>query len=286
MKTILKEIVARTARSRLVWPVYQACGALSGYLRKVHGHASYTRQNSERDHTLLRIESEVFPGQRVSHGPFEGIVFPKQHLPGSTLMPKLLGSYESELHEWMETLIASDYTAVVNIGCAEGYYAIGMACRCPNAQVYAYDIDTLARRICSEMANLNGVSDRVHVGGFCDRAVLKSLALGRKALVLADCEGYERALFDSEMAQFLCQHDVIIETHDFVDINISVQMRNVFSATHEVCSVRSKDDIEKTHTYRYSELERYDVQTRRMMVAERRPAIMEWLVMTPKKTQA
>jgi hypothetical protein len=43
-------------------------------------------------------------------------------------------------------------------------------------------------------------------------------SLGISALIVADCEGYEKESFDDEMGQFLAKHSLIIETHDFIDI--------------------------------------------------------------------
>jgi hypothetical protein len=132
------------------------------------------------------------------------------------------------------------------------------------------------------MAKLNGLDGRVRIGGFCDEAALRSIPLGGKALIISDCEGYEGVLFTSEIAEFLARHDIIVETHDFIDIDISSRLRDVFARTHQVRSIKSTDDIEKAHTYRYSQLDRYDTKTRRLILGERRPAIMEWLAMTPR----
>ncbi len=90
-------------------------------------------------------------------------------------MPKLLGSYESELHATLEELLAHEYTAVVDVGCAEGYYAVGLGLRLRNAAIYAFDTNPRARSACAEMAKLNGVDSRIHIGGMCDKNVLRSL---------------------------------------------------------------------------------------------------------------
>ena len=50
-------------------------------------------------------------------------------------------------------------------GCAEGYYAVGMARLAPEITVYAYDIEERARIACADLAQRNGVADRVIVGG-------------------------------------------------------------------------------------------------------------------------
>jgi precorrin-6B methylase 2 len=285
LKELGKDVVARTAKSSIVWPVYRLCGRLSTSLGRIYGHAHFTREIGERDETLRKLARELFPELIVADGPFRGVRYPSAQSYGSALLPKLLGSYESELHSALERLLSNRYTAVVDIGCAEGYYAVGLGLRCPQAEVYAFDISSDARRICGEVAKLNGLDSRFHVGAFCDQAALKSIPLGTKGLIISDCEGYEGTLFSEDMAQYLAKHDLIIETHDFIDIEISSMLRDVFAKTHQVVSIKSVDDIEKAHTYRYALLERYDMKTRRLILAERRPAIMEWLVLTSKHGQ-
>ena len=90
----------------------------------------------------------------VRSGPFTGMKYPKAEAAGSAFIPKLLGSYERELHPMIERLIAKGYDDVIDVGCAEGYYATGMALRLPGARVHAYDTSETARDLCSAMALL------------------------------------------------------------------------------------------------------------------------------------
>lgn len=150
------------------------------------------------------------------------------------------------MHAALEELLANEYNTVVDVGCAEGYYAVGLGLRLRNADIYAFDTDTRARQACAEMARLDGVDSRIHIGGLCDKNVLRSFPLGIRALIVADCEGYEKELFDDEMGQCLAKHS-LIEAHDFIDIDISSHLHAVFSKIHCVQSIRSTDDIQKAH---------------------------------------
>jgi hypothetical protein len=281
MKAVAKRFVQRTAKNKFGWFAYKTCGQLSNYLAKIYGHARFTRETTERDEKLIGIAGELFPDLTVATGPFRGLRYPSLRSVGSALVPKLLGSYESELHNVLENFLSYPYACVVDIGCAEGYYAVGLGLRLKVAEIYAFDTNERAREACAEMARLNGVAERIHIGGFCDAEMLRSLPLGHRALAIVDCEGYEKTLFNSQIAAFLARHDLIIEAHDFIDIDISINLRQVFSKTHRIQSIKSTDDIEKAHTYHYSQLRQFDTHEKRMILAERRPGIMEWLVMTP-----
>jgi hypothetical protein len=47
--------------------------------------------------------------------------------------------------------------------------------------------------------------------------------------------------------------------------------------------VKSVDDLEKARTYVYGELDGFDLASRRILLAEMRPAIMEWFFLTPRR---
>ena len=112
--------------------------------------------------------------------------YPDQKSVGSALIPKIVGSYESELHQIIGKICNTDYSEIVDIGCAEGYYAVGLAMRIPTARVYAYDINAKAIDLCRQMAQINNVADRVTTGSFCDINTLKSIPFTKKALIISD----------------------------------------------------------------------------------------------------
>jgi hypothetical protein len=51
---------------------------------------------------------------------------------GSALIPKLLGCYEAELHGVIACALNTTYDTIIDIGCAEGYYAVGLALHFPD----------------------------------------------------------------------------------------------------------------------------------------------------------
>jgi hypothetical protein len=153
----------------------------------------------------------------------------------------------------------------------------------PSAKIFAYDIDQNAKAMCEQMAELNGVRQRILTGNFCDTETLKSFRFSGKGLIISDCEGYEKNLFTLESVPFLANHDVLIETHDLIDIEISSLIRERFKNTHVITAVQSIDDITKALTYSYEVLREYNLSSRKILLAEDRAAIQEWLFMTPRR---
>src|SRR5215218_9023943 len=117
-------------------------------------------------------------GLTVRRGPFSGLRYPPADVANvTTLVPKLMGSYERELHVPMERLLEPRPSIVVNAGCADGYYAVGLARRLPEATVHAFDLEPRWRWICGRLARVNGVSERVVIGERLDPAAVEGLSL-------------------------------------------------------------------------------------------------------------
>ena len=223
---------------------------------------------------------QLFSNGVVRHGPFAGLRYAELTSVGSALYPKLLGSYESELHPWMHEVCEAGYSEIIDVGCAEGYYAVGLALRVPDAMVYAYDLWDGAQRLCAAFAELNQVADRMSVRSLFTADELRDIRIRRRGLIICDCEGGENDIFTEQTRNCFVDWDLLIETHDFMDITISTRMADLFRDTHERRSILSVDDIQKAKTYNYPELEGLDLATRRAILAEFRPTLMEWQFLT------
>jgi len=233
------------------------------------------RERTERDDEALA--RELSPQLEVLHGPFSGLGYVRARSAGSALLPKILGCYERELHTVIERIVRNDYSDIVDIGCAEGYYAVGLGMRVPRATVHAFDTSPRARRLCAELAERNGVASRLKLGESCDEGALLALELGPRALLMSDCEGYEARLFTPRLAAHLARHDVLIEVHEQHDPELSRVLQSRFAPTHDITVVESVDDRRKLRVYDFQELAQYDARTRLRIVSEGRAGAMEWL---------
>jgi SAM-dependent methyltransferase len=217
----------------------------------------------------------------VQHGPFQGMIYPSLKSHGSAFYPKILGCYERELHPVIEDICKTDYSEIVDIGCAEGYYAIGLGRRIPTAKVFAYDIDSRARAACHAMAKANHVEQRVVIRSRCTPHALQNFPFTRKGLIISDCEGFEKELFAASDADHFANCDLLIEMHDFIDMTISTFLMDRFRATHHAVIIKSIDDIEKAKTYSYPETDGFDLEIKKFVFQEYRQTIMEWLWLKP-----
>jgi SAM-dependent methyltransferase len=218
----------------------------------------------------------IFLEKIVRNGPFKGLKYPSDESFGSSLYPKFLGSYENEISLIIEDVCKNKYSDVLDIGCAEGYYAIGLALRMPNSTIHAYDISPQARALCIKMANYNNVSDRLKTYSFCSEDTLINFPFKGRGLIICDCEGYEKKLFTETSVKNLANCDLIIETHDIFDITISYYLENIFSKSHSQTVIRSIDDLQKLKLYHFPEIKHLDIYSKKLITEEERGGVMEW----------
>jgi hypothetical protein len=222
------------------------------------------------------LESLCGGDPRVLSGPFQGLRF-IPFASGSGLLPKIVGTYELEIHPAVAASLRRGYRRIVNVGCGEGYYAVGYARALPEATVHAFDLDVLARQRLRTLARLNGVAGRVRAGARCGPEDLQALS-GRGSLVFSDCEGCEKELLDPVRVPALAEADILVEIHDFIDPSISSTLIGRFDATHEIeiISMRERDGPSLPL------LDRLTDEQRRFAIWEGRPAGMQWAWMTPR----
>jgi SAM-dependent methyltransferase len=211
-------------------------------------------------------------GTAVVTGPFQGMKLPARAAEGC-FVPKLLGSYESPLHPVIERIVAAPYERIVDIGCAEGYYAVGLALRMPKTRIFAFDINEKAQAACRNLAVLNGVADRVTVGGLFSGADFADYA---GSCVVCDIEGAERALLDPAAYPGLREVDVLVEAHDCFSPGLSGLLRERFAATHRIESFESLPSAVPSLAI----METWDELDRLLAVWEWRSGPTPWLFMT------
>lgn len=221
-------------------------------------------------------------GLVVQDGPFANMVYvpcavemASRWSLGSALAPKLLGCYEAELHSILAYVLETGYDEVVNIGCGEGYYAVGLALRLPGARVLAFEANPLLGYLCAELAHANHVASRVAVAGKCDIDRLRMLRLER-ALIVCDCEGYEVDLLQPDLVPGLTMCDILVELHDFIDPDVSPTVLSRFASTHIIALINSTRRDPAT----YPALRTLNAIDQRLAVDEFRPGAMQWAFIT------
>ena len=230
------------------------------------------------NHPPLR---DALQKREILAGPFKGMKYGQTTAMCSTLHPKLLGTYEHELAAAFDRALTRKPPLVVDVGAADGYYAVGFAYRDPSARVIAYDQDPRARAELAKLAELNGVADRIEIRGRCEVSDMEAFA-GEAGLMIVDCEGFEDILLDAENLRHLSRWEFIIETHDGFRAGVSQRLAERFAATHQVEVVEAIHDFDKLDHVEVPLLEGLPRREADFVLAEgREHACLRWLVCSP-----
>ena len=218
---------------------------------------------------------------KVRTGPFKGMIY-LNHAQGSQLLPKIAGTYEQPLQDLIKNWAEStSIMRFINIGCAEGYYAVGLALTCPHSTVYAFDTSGESRESCQKLASVNNVATRVEIFGSCSHRALNALA-GKGAVVICDIEGGEVDLLDPARSPALLRSELLVETHDFLIPNASEMLIERFCRSHKIvvyvdCQREARELLQ---ALRAEGIELEDRSCHEIM-NEQRPPGMRWLHLIP-----
>jgi hypothetical protein len=172
---------------------------------------------------------------------------------------------------------------VVDIGTAEGYYAVGLARRLPATKIIGFETTQEGRDLLAEMARLNGVADRIDIRGQCEVDDLRNAMEGSsRTVVICDVEGYEQVLLDPEKVPDLRTAMILVELHEFIVRGISKEIESRFASTHNAYIFLEQPRTRADYPFNnwYTRLLPTAYATYR--VQEFRPERMSWMVLEPK----
>lgn len=207
----------------------------------------------------------------VQRGPFAGMKL-GLYLPDTSA--KVLGSYEEELHDVVARLIVRSYRNVVNVGCSDGYYAVGCARRMAGATVYAYDLSPDMQNLTQATAVLNDV--RVEVRGLCTPDDLEAIAASGATLIVSDCEGAELELIDPVRAPALVTATMLVELHELPGAPALESLAGRLEGSHRAKLIQSRPRDPGD----YPELSDLTAHDRALAVFER-PIVQWWALFEP-----
>jgi predicted O-methyltransferase YrrM len=173
---------------------------------------------------------------------------------------------------------------IVDIGAAEGYYAVGLSRRLPRARVVAFEMEQRGQMLLGKMIELNGLQDRIEIRGKCELDNLKAVLATEpgSALVVCDCEGHENILLDPAAIPDLRRAMILMESHDIFEPGTADRITERFSATHEVARTWSVDRTPADYPYPSLVTRLLPEKYMKWAVSEWRPVPMSWLWMRPR----
>ena len=280
IKNKFLDFLGKLTSSKKSWSFYKPFAEVNAdiYVKKKQEEKAKSRAQFFEKYKYLISDT-------VKEGPFKGLKYPFLSSLYSTLFPKLLGCYEFELHEILRKAFQTEYYSILDIGCAEGYHAVGLARHFKDSIIYAVDIDPEAREKTKVMAESNGipVGEKFQILNEVTPEFLLGLNPSHRHLIFSDCEGYEAVLFSEEVISHLNKSDFIVEMRDFVSPGVSDELTKRFEGTHAVKLIKSIDDIFRYREISNPELLSIPIPDRINILAEKRPTQMEWIFCEARK---
>ena len=223
--------------------------------------------------------------RRVVAGPFRGMRLQLSPLSSRHLLGYILGSQELELREVIERIVKRGYGTIINVGAADGYYAVGLTLRSPSSAVEAFETLQEFHPLIQQSARLNGVSDRITLHGTCELDTLRQSLQRAEApvLVLMDIEGGEVDLLDPLPIPQLRDADILVETHDAFVAQATDTLIDRFWETHSVECYSAQPRICADFPAHFLPgFRRWFPRLAVDLMDERRPGIQRWLFLTAK----
>jgi len=219
----------------------------------------------------------------IQYGPFQGMLLSQGGWGKTDRASMIYGFYEQEVLESL-TSNKGKYKTLIDVGAADGYYAIGVLISGTFEKAICYEMSKEGQDQIKKNAHLNKVSKNIEIRGeakqnFYDDFTQEELAT---SLILMDIEGVEfDILSKSEDFRKLKNSTLIIESHALFFDDGKEKQQNLIKLAEEFFNVkelkmRSRDLSD------FPELQKFSDSDRWLMCSEGRGELMSFFRLDPK----
>lgn len=199
---------------------------------------------------------------------------------------KLLGVYEEQIQELIiKTQKQYNLKNFINIGCGEGYHALGLVKNRYFEHSICYEISSMARNILKKNLLENNIKDRFVIRGEANRQEifndLQKIKI-EETIFLIDIEGNEFNLFNDNDWEFLKKGYFIIEDHHFM-VSDEIAKKNFYSSLNKhfnftVIQNGSRNPFNINNDF----LNELPDDSRFLILSECRSKKMSWIFLSPR----
>lgn len=216
----------------------------------------------------------------VRYGPFRGMRL-GETLWGADMGGMLLGLYEQELLNELKRLPPT-HRAFIDLGGANGYYAIGMLIGGLADSSYCFERSEKARQVIADNAALNGVRDRVRIFETAERDFFRQLDTPLDRCVLfVDIEGGELDLLDESVFAAFRGSVIFIELHEWFYPDGAARLARLRSAAERHFRIKELTTSARDLSV-FPELASFPDDERWVLCSEGRGRRMTWWRLDPR----
>ena len=222
-------------------------------------------------------------GYQVAYGIFKGMKLSKNsYWSKNDFITHILGVYEKHVLKKIIEFSNKGNNLFIDIGAADGYFAIGMAFSETFKKIYAFEIDEEGRRSLNRNIENNLCKDKVVVDIEANFETLKEIVdKNKSAVILIDIEGSEFDLLDNKLLKLLSNCYIVCELHPTLSANGFEKQKMLINNAKAFFDV----SIIQRESYcpnKFSELNEFTDEERLIAFGEGRENNMNWLILEPK----
>lgn len=232
-----------------------------------------------------RISLEVYEafGGVVRYGLFSGLQLTKTPWWGiDDLGSQCVGLYEKEVIDAIENQASDGKHVFIDIGAADGYYGVGLLHSGTFRKSICFEMEEKGRNAIKSNWKRNGCPGELDIFGKADAQQICSLpeAITSDALCLIDVEGYEFDLLTFEVLRHLSSATIILEVHNWV-VDFELRYSELLVRASQFFEISIIEPVARDTTV-IPELRDFTDDNRGLLVSERRPCLMRFLMLTPR----
>ena len=219
----------------------------------------------------------------IQYGPFQGMLLSQGGWGKTDRVSMIYGFYEQEVLESL-TSNKGKYKTLIDVGAADGYYAIGGLISGTFEKAICYEISKEGQDQIKKNAYLNKVSKNIEIRGeakqsFYDDFTQEELAT---SLILMDIEGVEfDILSKSEDFRKLKNSSLIIESHALFFDDGEEKQQNLIKLAEEFFNVKELK-MRSRDLSGFPELQKFSDSDRWLTCSEGRGELMSFFRLDPK----
>ena len=171
----------------------------------------------------VRLSNELFITLRgqVQAGPFKGLKLDSNPSWGTAdQASKLLGIYEQEVMNEVFKTSSLAKRHFIDLGAADGYYAIGGLLKNRFELADCFEIDPLSQKCIQKNSEINNVMEFVKVHGEATEEFFKEVHCHsgwKNVFILCDVEGAEFDIFTATTLEAIKGATILIEIHNWIE---------------------------------------------------------------------
>jgi len=200
--------------------------------------------------------------------------------------PKLLGLYEEQIQNLIVDIQKKkNLKTLINIGCGDGYHALGLVKNKFFDKSICYEISLEARNILETNIKKNNLYDKFIIRKEANIDEIKKdlqKLKSEETLFLIDIEGTEFTLFKDEDLNFLKKSYLVIEDHNFL-IKDNELKEKFYLSLHKFFNVEFIENGPRNPFIIQNDfLDQLNDDSRFLLLSEGRPQKMRWIFLSPK----